>query len=277
MPDLAIIIVSHNTRTDLDRCLQSLAAHPPAVSHEIVVVDNASVDGSADLVHDKWPRVRLMESERNAGFARANNLGIRATRSEFVLLLNSDTVVPEGAIDRLVAELRARTDTAAVGPRIVDGMQRAELSFGAMIGPWTELKQKTIARLADRDVGVVRARIERETRMPKIVDWVSGACLLVRREDAEAVGLLDERYFIYCEDVDFCAALRARGRRVRFLPSVEIVHYRGRSVAWAPAVTEAAYRRSQVAFYAKHHPRWLPWLKGYLRLRGKLPSQAADN
>lgn len=276
MTDLAIIIVSHNTRADLDRCLRSLAANPPSASHEVVVVDNASSDGSRKLVRDTWPQVRLIASEQNVGFARANNLGIRATRSELVLLLNSDTVVPPGAIDRLVAELRARADTAAVGPRMVDGKQRAELSFGAMIGPWTELKQKAIGRLAARDVRVVLKWIERETRAPKMVDWVSGACLLVRREDAEAVGLLDERYFIYCEDVDFCAALRRRGRRVWFLPSAEIVHYRGRSVAWAPAATEAAYRRSQIAYYAKHRPHWLPWLKVYLRLRGKLPPATAD-
>jgi N-acetylglucosaminyl-diphospho-decaprenol L-rhamnosyltransferase len=274
--DLTIIIVSHNTRVDLDRCLQSLADGAPSVPHDIVVVDNASADGSVDRVRERWPGVRLIESDRNVGFARANNLAIRATRSELLLLLNSDTVAPPGAIDRLVAGLRARTDAAAVGPRIVDGDQRAELSFGAMLGPWTELKQKAILRLARRGVPPVLRWIDRQTRVPKAVDWVSGACLLVWREDADAVGLLDERYFIYCEDVDFCAALRHRGRRIWFLPSAEIVHYRGRSVASAPAATEAAYRRSQMSFYAKHRPRWLPWLKGYLRLRGKLPSPAAD-
>ena len=103
-------------------------------------------------------------------------------------------------------------------------------------------------------------------------DWVSGACLLVRRADADAVGLFDERYFMYMEDVDFCAAVRARGRRVLFTPEVEIVHLRGRSVASAPAATEAFYRGSQLAFYQKHHPGWAPVLRLYLRLRGKLPA-----
>ena len=99
---------------------------------------------------------------------------------------------------------------------------------------------------------------------------MSGACLLVRRGDAEAVGGLDERFFMYTEDVDFCAAIRARGRRVLFTPDVEIVHLRGRSAASAPAATNAAYRRSQLAFYEKHHPRWAPVLKLYLRIRGQL-------
>jgi N-acetylglucosaminyl-diphospho-decaprenol L-rhamnosyltransferase len=96
---------------------------------------------------------------------------------------------------------------------------------------------------------------------------VSGACLLVRRADAEAVGGLDERFFMYTEDVDFCAALRARGRRVLFTPAVEIVHLRGRSAATAPAATNAAYRRSHLAFYQKHHPALAPLLRLYHRLR----------
>ena len=277
MPDLAIIIVSHNTRTDLERCLRSLHDNPPKVLHEIVVVDNASSDGSPDFVCRQWPDIRLIESSQNVGFARGNNLGIRATRSVLLLLLNSDTAVPAGAIDALVADLAAHPDTAAIGPRIVDASHRAELSFGAMLGPWSELWQKTIRRLADRDIGLAVRWIDRATRQPRVVDWISGACLLVRRDDAEAVGLLDERYFIYCEDVDFCAALRARGRRIRFLPTVEITHLRGRSVATAPTTAEAAYRRSQLSFYEKHHPGWLPWLKAYLHVRGKLAPERADN
>lgn len=276
MPDLAIIIVSHNTRTDLERCLRSLYDPSPKVPHEIVVVDNASSDGSPEMVRRQWPDIRLIESSQNVGFARGSNLGIRETRSALVLLLNSDTIVPAGTIDALVDQLQAHVDTAVVGPRIVDVSQRAELSFGAMMGPWSELWQKTIQRLAAHDVTMAVRWIDRASRRPRIVDWVSGVCLLVRRDDAEAVGLLDERYFMYCEDVDFCAAVRARGRRVRFLPTVEITHLCGRSVATAPTTTEAAYRRSQLSFYAKHHPGWLPWLKAYLRLRGKLASEAAD-
>jgi GT2 family glycosyltransferase len=277
VPDLAIVIVSHNTRADLDRCLRSLHENAPKVSHEIVVVDNASSDGTPELVQRQWPAVRLIEPGQNVGFARGSNLGIRDTRSALVLLLNSDTIVPAGTIDALIYELEAHPETAAVGPRIVDASRRAELSSGAMMGPWSELWQKTIRRLAESDVTPAVRWIDRATRRPRVVDWVSGACLLVRRDDADAVGLLDERYFIYCEDVDFCAALRARGRRIRFVPTVEITHLRGRSVATSAPASEAAYRRSQLSFYAKHHPAWLPWLKAYLRLRGKLPSEEADN
>jgi GT2 family glycosyltransferase len=255
---LSIIIVSYNARADLDRCLASLKAEPPRTPHEIVVVDNASTDGSVDAARQAG--VRVIAQTSNVGFAVANNVGIRATRGDLVLLLNSDTIVHAGAIDRLVAELENNPDTAVVGPRLVDGSGRAELSFGSMIGPLNEWRQK---RLVTGDV----ARIDALTRVAQTPDWVSGACLLVRRADAEAVGLLDERYFMYTEDVDFCAAIRARGRRVRFTPSVEIVHLRGRSAAAAPAATQAAYERSRIAFYDKHHPAWAPLLRLYLRLR----------
>jgi len=109
------------------------------------------------------------------------------------------------------------------------------------------------------------------TRGPREVDWVSGACLLVRRADADAAGLLDERYFMYLEDVDFCAALRACGRKVLFVPDAEVVHVRGQSRRSVRSATEQAYRRSQLAFYEKHHPQWAPVLRAYLRVRGKLP------
>jgi GT2 family glycosyltransferase len=254
---LSIIIVSFNARPDLERCLESLHAAPPDALHEILVVDNGSTDGSAAAAR-RWPGVRVIEVGSNAGFARANNIGIHASTGTNLLLLNSDTLVPPAAIDRLLAELAREPDVAAAGPRLVDGAGRAELSYGRMIGPLNELRQQWRAR---------GGAVEALTRRRRYPDWVSGACLLVRRADADAVGGLDERYFMYTEDVDFCAALRARGRRILFTPDVEVVHLRGRSAASAPAATRDAYQRSRIAFYEKHHPGWVPFLKLYLRLR----------
>ena len=273
MADLSIIIVSFNTRPELEACLGSLVEHRARVSHEIVVVDNASSDGTTTALRERWPAVRLIEPGRNIGFAAANNLGIRASTSEFVLLLNSDTRVGAGSIDTLVDQLRRSPDVAAAGPRIVDANGRAELSFGRQIAPLSEARQKLLTRLHERGVGLANRRVERLTRTRCFPDWVSGACLLVRRRDAVAAGLLDERYFLYAEDVDFCAALRALGRRVAFVPEAEIVHLRGRARASRPIASEQAYRRAHLAFYAKHHPRWLPWLTLYLRVRGQLPRE----
>ena len=270
-PELAIVIVSFNTRADLERCLESLTAHPPAAAHEIVVVDNASSDGSPEAVRARWPAVRVLVQERNLGFAGANNVGIRATTAPLVLLLNSDTIVPAGALDGLVARLRARPDAAVAGPRLIDGSGRPELSFGPMITPLAELRQKLVMALYHRGFAPVSRLVERSTARERTVDWVSGAALLVYRRDAERVGLLDERYFLYTEDVDFCAAIRGGGRQILFTPAVTITHLRGRSRATAPVAMNAAYRRSQIAFYEKHHPRWARWLRFYLAAKGQLP------
>ena len=256
---LSIIIVSFNAAADLERCLEALHAAPPKTPHDIVVVDNGSSDHSVAIAR-RWPDVRVVDVGSNGGFARANNIGIRESGGTNILLLNSDTIVPPGAIDRLVSELDRNPDVAVVGPRLVDGAGRAELSFGRMIGPFNELRQKRLARSAG---------VDELTRRRQYPDWVSGACLLARRADADAVGGLDERFFMYTEDVDFCAAIRARGRRVLFTPDVEVVHLRGRSAAAAPEATRAAYRRSRIAFYEKHHPAWAPLLKLYLGLKGR--------
>ena len=265
MPELSILIVSYNARRELENCVRSLQVHPPLVAHEVVVIDNASTDGSADVVRAQFPAVRVVPLAANVGFARANNEGIRHTAGELILLLNSDTVVPEGAVDRLVRAMRELPGASIVGPRLVDAQGTAELSFGRMLSPWAELRQKLIVRTAGS------RKIAAMTSQTRLVDWVSGACLLVRRRDAEAAGLLDERYFMYCEDVDFCAAVRANGGRVYFTPAAEVVHLRGRSRASAPQATAHAYRRSQLAFYRKHHPAWAPILRLYLGIRGKLP------
>ena len=271
MPDLAILIVSYNVRGDLEQCVRSLLAHPPAMSHDVVVVDNASTDGSVEAIRAQFPSVRVLALEGNTGFAHANNEGIRQTRSDLILLLNSDTVVPAGALDRLVDQFRTLPGAAIVGPRLIDGRGAPELSFGRMISPWNELRQKLSAKWAGP------ARLAAMTSRTREVDWVSGACLLVSRQHAEAAGLLDERYFMYCEDVDFCAAVRSNGGRVYFTSAAEIVHLRGRSWRAMPTATTEAFRRSQLAFYDKHLPFWAPFLRLYLRLKGRPSESSVDS
>ena len=270
-PLLSIIIVTYNSAGQIDPCLDSLARTLPPLEYETIVVDNASPDGTADAIRRRWPAVRVIDAEANLGFARASNLGIRRSSGAFVLLLNPDTEARPGAIARLLDILASRPDAAVAGPRLVDEHERAELSFGSMIGPFAELRQKLLVRGNDRGMPIVRSYVQRVTERSRTVDWVSGACLLVRRADAEAVALFDERYFMYAEDVDFCAAIRARGRKVLFVADAEVFHLRGRSVSSVPRATEVAYRRSQLAFYEKHHPSWLPLLRAYLALRNRLP------
>ena len=269
-PRLSIVIVNFNGRGHLENCLRSLQAHPPAAPCETIVVDNASTDDSASAVA-AFADVQLIRLSRNVGFSAGNNAGIRASTGELVMLLNNDTIVPAGAVDALIATLERDPASAIAGPRLIDADGRAELSFGPMISPAAELRQKIVTRLHERDFGPAVRWVERTTRREQYVDWVSGACLLVRREAADRVGLLDERYFLYTEDVDFCASVRAAGWKVLFTPSAEIVHLRGRSRATAPRAASLAYRRSHMAFYEKHHPRWAPVLRLYLRAKGELP------
>jgi len=263
MPRLSIIIVTFNSRADIDACLRSLT-EGLHIDREIVVVDNASTDGTAAHIRERWPGVRLVSLGANLGFARATNIGIQQTFGELVLLLNPDTVVRAGAIDGLVAALERDTQTAVVGPRIVAADGHAELSFGRMVSPLTEPVQKLLMIGNQRRLPLLDGVTERMTRRSRYVDWVTGACLLTYRTDLEAVGFMDERFFLYLEDVDLCASIRARGRRVLFVADVDVVHHRGASAE--PAARATAYRQSYLAFYQKHHPAWVPLVRAYISL-----------
>ena len=261
-----VVIVSHNTHDDLVACLTSLHQYPPSGLGTVFVVDNASADGSTVTVRQRWPAARVIALDRNIGFGAANNVALRESQADLVLLLNSDTIVRDRALDVLIGRLE-ETSAVAAGPRLVDRDGRPEVSFGAMLTPGAELKQRLRVRLARRRSGIAARYIERLVADEQWVDWVSGACLLVKRLAAVDAGLFDERYFLYEEDVDFCAALRRNGGRILFTPRATIVHARGRSMAAAGG--SGHYDRSHLAFYEKHAPLWAPWLRLWLRVRGR--------
>ena len=268
---LTIVIVSYNTRSALADCLKALHEQPPSLSHQIIVVDNASNDGTVNLIQQQWPSVKIIQMGFNAGFSVANNVAIHASQSELVLLLNSDTVPTSTGIDNLVSALDSNPDVGAVGPRLVNLNGQIELSFGRMISPWNEAWQKLLMFSAKKRLVLVTNWLEQKTHTEHYPDWVSGACMLVRRQNGDAVNWLDERYFLYTEDVDFCAALRADGHKIMFVPNAEIVHIGGQSGSNDPVKTSHLYRKSHLAFYAKHHPRWHTPLHWLLRLRQQLP------
>lgn len=271
MSRLTIVIVTFNSAADIATCIESIPEAARRTTYDVIVVDNASADGTADLVRERWPHVTVLAAGANLGFARANNLGIRATAGELVLLLNPDAAPAPGSIDHLVAVMDTMPGVAIAGPRIVDETGRAELSFGRMIAPFAELRQKVLTLGHARRWPLISGRVERASRAASCPDWVSGACLLIRRAALERAGLLDERFFLYTEDVDLCATVRAQGGVVRFSPEAEVVHVRGASRASSPAPAERAYRRSHLAFYRKHHPAWAPLLTLYLKVRGRFP------
>jgi N-acetylglucosaminyl-diphospho-decaprenol L-rhamnosyltransferase len=265
---LAIIIVTYNSADEIGPCLDSLVGHTDPFPTTVTVVDNASADGTADLVRQRWPGVQVIASPINVGFSRGNNLGIRATTSDYVLLMNPDTVAPPGAIQTLVRGLAAHPDAAIAGARLLSDRGFPEVSWGDAIGPWSEFKRKVLNSLYHRRIRRIVRKIDKLSRQAREVAWVTGACMVIRRPDLEAVGLLDERYFMYTEDVDLCVAMTKRGRTVLYVAGAEVLHYRGRSAARNPD-TERMYRRSQVAYYEKHLPRWTGLLRAYLKLTGK--------
>jgi GT2 family glycosyltransferase len=266
---LAIIIVTYNSREEIDACLESLVNHTRPFPTTIVVVDNASDDGTANHVRQKWPSVMVIDAGANLGFAKANNIGIRATDSEYVLLMNPDTMAPPGAIQTLVRGLAAHPEAAIAGARLLSPTGFPELSWGPPIGPWNELKQKVFSGLYHRKVRRIVRKVDKLSRQAREVAWVSGACLVIRRADLEAVGLLDERFFMYTEDVDLCVQVQARGRKVLYVAGAEVLHHRGRSGARNPQTTRL-YQQSHVAYYEKHLPFWAPYLRAYLKALGKI-------
>jgi GT2 family glycosyltransferase len=266
---LAVVIVTFNSVEEIDACLQSLVGHTDPFPTTITVVDNASADGTVAHIRGRWPTVQVLDSGGNLGFAKANNIGIRATDSEFVLLMNPDTVAPPGAIQTLVRGLASHPDAAIAGARLLGPTGFPELSWGAAITPWNETKQMLFSRLYLRKIRHIVRKMDRLSRRAREVEWVSGACMVIRRADLEAVGGLDERYFMYNEDVDLCIEMKKRGRTTLYIAGAEVLHHRGKSAPKNPDL-ERRRQLSHVAYYEKHLPKWAPLLRVYLKVTGKL-------
>lgn len=254
-PKLSIIIVNFNTRVEVGACLDSIYQAPPAFSFEVVVVDNGSADGSADFVAERFPQVRLIRNTMNEGFARANNRAIRSGVGDFVLLLNPDTEVQPGALETMVSHLQAHPETGAVGCRLVDPKGRLQPSCDRFPSGVGDLLQNLFM---DRLVGNFKWS-ERYTLIGwkhdrvREVDWITGACLMVRREVLDGVGLLDEAFFLYYEDVDLCYRMRQAGWRVTFLPSATVMHHQGKSTRSIADQTILISYRSRYHFLKKHY------------------------
>lgn len=251
--DLTIAIVSYNAKEDLARCLESIFASNGLGSFEVIVADNASIDGTVAMLAARFPHVRVIASKENLGFGRASNLCWPEAKSSLVLFLNSDTLVPAGALDRLVDLARKHPEAGAIGPRLLYPEGEIQMSYGSMPGIATELLQKLWNAGYARGKGPLRRAIRRRYARERYVDWVSGACLLTRRDTLETVSGFDETFFLYSEDVDLCARIRATGARILFTPEVEIVHLLGRSVSSERERVVYESHRSRLYFYEKHH------------------------
>jgi len=264
MLDLSIIIVSWNVKGLLRRCLDSIFQHPTSnLQFEVIVVDNASSDGSAEMVKEDFPQVRLMANEENLGFTRANNQGIAASRGRYVLLLNPDTEVIGDALGAMVDYMDVHPDVGALGPMLLnpDGsVQSSRRRFPTLA---TALLESTVFQWElSRDNRVLRRYyvLDRPDDEVQEVDWVTGACILMRREAIEEVGPLDEGFFMYSEELDWCRRAKERGWKVIYLPTARVIHYGGKSSEQVVPFRHIQFQRSKVRYFRKHHGLLWAWI-----------------
>ncbi len=252
MDDVTILIVNWNTRDRLRRCLGALAALPDRVPRDVMVVDNGSTDGSAEMVAAEHPSVRLIRNARNEGFARAVNRGIGESVSPFILLLNSDAELRGGALDVLVDTLRATPEAAAAGAQLYKPDGRRQHAFDVFPSLLTEVVNKGLLRRLRPDRFPSRLQ-PREDAFE--VDSLIGACMLLRREAVDSVGLLDERFFVFYEETDWCLRARRDGWRIVLVPRAGAEHAQGETKAHHPGRARVEYWRSKYAYFDKHRGR----------------------
>jgi GT2 family glycosyltransferase len=250
---LSIVIVNWNTGKLLSRCLASVHATLPAGESEVVVVDNASSDASLTGVEQRFPRIRLTRNPRNVGFSRANNQGIRQCEGTHVMLLNPDTEVLPGALDRMLEVLEKDQAVGAVGPRLVN----RDGSLQPSCFPEPTLARE-LWRLFHLDAIWTRASYPLkgwDQSTSHEVDVIQGACVLVRREALDQVGLLDEEYFMYSEDYTLSRRLRDAGWRLMWVPTAGVIHLGGQSTKLTPTEMFLHLYRAKVQYFRKHFSR----------------------
>jgi hypothetical protein len=252
---ISVIVVSYAVREKLRRCLASLASQAPGPLPEVIVVDNASPDGSAALVRTEFPWVRLVEHPENRGFAAAVNAGAGLAEGDAFLLLNPDTELPPGAVEAMGRSLHAHPRAFAIGFRQEDESGMLQLSFWFEPGLLTELLRHAAQARFDRGDRRIAGWIDRRIAVPRRIAWVSGAALLTPRAAFERVGGFDEGFFLFFEDIDYCLRVRAAGGEVWYDPTVTVLHHRGQSQAAARTLAERAYRESQTRFWRLHRRR----------------------
>ena len=250
--DLSIVIVTRNTCALLCAALRSVFESRDALTKRIIVVDNGSTDDTALVVQREFPTVKLVCAPRNLGFSRANNLGAKEAEGEWLLLLNSDARLKPDALVVAVDWMRQHADCGVCGGQLLDPDGTPQNSIANEPSLTTKLLNKSLLRriFPRRFPGK-----ENRSRDPIQVESIIGAFMLIRREVWDALGGLDERYFFFLEETDFCVRARQNGWKVYHLPQVEIWHEQGRSAAQAPLAARIEYWRSRYLYFQKHHGR----------------------
>lgn len=249
-PLLSVIIVSWNTRELLHKCLTSLYSARSREDDQIIVVDNASSDGSGEMVQQAFPAIELIVSERNLGFALANNYALDFARGKYVLFLNPDTEVQHGAIEALIQHLDTHQEAGAIGTTLLNPDGTLQLYCNRYYGLWHSLRHNWIVAKLLRQQGMACTQRPGELRS---VGWMLGACLAIRRSVLEQVGGFDPRFFVYGEEMDLQYRIKKSGWEVVYVPSPGVIHFGGRSTTQAGLIASLHEYRGRWIFVRKHY------------------------
>jgi len=254
---LSTVIVNYKSREALMECLASLEADAAGLETETIVVDNDSRDGTPESLAERFPAVRLHVNDDNLGYARAVNQGIAATTGPWVLIMNPDCVVKPGTLRALIGQLAGRSRCAIAAPRIVNTDGTLEYSARAWPDPFAFLfnRYSVLTRLFPRNRWSRRyLLLDWDHASVRDVDWVAGACMMARREAIEQVGGMDEAFFMFNEDVDWCRRMRHAGWTVTYVPTGEVVHRVGASRGRVAPRVIVERHRGMIHYFHKHHP-----------------------
>jgi N-acetylglucosaminyl-diphospho-decaprenol L-rhamnosyltransferase len=270
--NVSVVVLNYNTREHLRACLRSVEHEGSttisggAIEAEVLVVDNASTDGSADMVAAEFPWVTLIRAPRNGGFAYGNNLALAQARGEAVLLLNPDTLLPPGAVAGLLDRLRAHPEAGIVGPKLLrpDGSMHLACRRSFPTPSVAFYRLSGLSRWRPHSARFGRYNLTFvDPDVPLEVDSVCGACLLIRRSLIQCIGGLDERFFMYGEDLDWCLRAREAGWTVRYEPAIVIQHQHGAASRKRALRTTYHFFAAMDLFYRKHYvtryPRVVTW------------------
>jgi N-acetylglucosaminyl-diphospho-decaprenol L-rhamnosyltransferase len=250
--DLSTVIVSYNTRDMLRDCLRSLPAATAGLAVETFVVDNASPDDSAAMVAAEFPNVRLIANTENAGFTRANNQALRLSVGRYVLLLNPDTEADPGSLTTLARYLDTHPDVGAVGPKLVNTDGSLQPNGRRFPNPWRDLLGHIVLPLFHRGPLNLTWEYAREDFDKEWeTDLVTGACLMTRHEIMDRVGMLDEDFFMFYEEIEWCWRIRKAGWKIAYVPQARVVHHWMGSVRQQSRAMTARLFRSMLIYYGK--------------------------
>jgi len=255
---LSIVIVSWNVIRQLKDCLNSIQGNRPDCELEIIVVDNASDDGTAAALKEKFPNVKLIENPRNSGFSAANNLGLKMAKGRYIFLLNPDTLIHPHALERLIAVMDETPAAGACGPALCDVNGQSCISVGYV----PTFRSLLYAKTFFRKLGIFRRHYKKVTasernydiRTP--VEQISGAAIMVRRSVFDRIGLMDENFFLYFEDVDLCLRIRNAGYDIMYVPEVVVTHVGGCSTEKISTIKQMYFYRSLFLYLRKHKGRF---------------------